>query len=54
MNKLLIKGATIINEGERSIKDIYIEDEFISKIEVGLEFNDDVKIINANGPIAIP
>jgi dihydroorotase len=54
MNKLLIKGATIINEGERSLKDIYIEDEFIRKIEVGLEFNNDVKIINANGLIAIP
>ena len=54
MNKLLIKGATIINEGERSLKDIYIEGEFIRKIEVGLEFNNDVKIINANGLIAIP
>ena len=54
MNKLLIKGATIINEGERSLKDIYIEDEFIRKIEVGLEFNNDVKIINANGLLAIP
>ena len=31
MNKLLIKGATIINEGERSLKDIYIEGEFIRK-----------------------
>ena len=54
MNKLLIKGATIINEGERSLKDIYIEGEFIRKIEAGLEFNNDVKIINANGLIAIP
>ena len=54
MNKLLIKGATIINEGERSLKDIYIEGEFIRKIEEGLEFNNDVKIINANGLIAIP
>jgi len=54
MNKLLIKGATIINEGERSLKDIYIEGEFIKKIELGIEFKNDVKIINANGLLAIP
>ena len=54
MNKLLIKNATIINEGKRSSKDIYIEGEFIKKIELGIEFKNDVKIINANGLLAIP
>ena len=54
MNKLLIKGATIINEGERSLRDIYIEGEFIKKIAEELEFASDVKIINAKGLIAIP
>ena len=32
MNKLLIKNATIINEGKRSSKDIYIEGEYIKEI----------------------
>ena len=54
MNKLLIKGATIINEGERSLRDIYIEGKFIKKIAEELEFASDVKIINAKGLIAIP
>ena len=45
MNKLLIKGATIINEGERSLRDIYIEGKFIKKIAEELEFASDVKII---------
>ena len=43
MNKLLIKDATIINEGKRSIEDIYIEGEFIKKIGVGIKLNNEVK-----------
>ena len=54
MNKLLIKDATIINEGKRSIEDIYIEGEFIKKIGVGIKLNNEVETINANGFLVIP
>ena len=37
MNKLLIKNATIINEGKRSSKDIYIEGEYIKEIKSNIE-----------------
>ena len=32
MNKLLIKDIVIINEGIRTVSDIFIEGEFIKKI----------------------
>ena len=54
MNKLLIKDITIINEGIRTAGDIYIEGEFIKKIDINIKLDNDVKIINGNGFIAIP
>ena len=54
MNKLLIKDATIINEGIRSHGDIYIEGEFIKKIGVGIKLDSEVQTINANGFLVIP
>ncbi len=54
MNKLLIKDIIIINEGSRTTGDIYIEGEFIKKIDINILLDDDVKIINGNGYIAIP
>tara|TARA_S200000501_G_scaffold276429_1_gene260316 strand:+ start:1951 stop:3288 length:1338 start_codon:yes stop_codon:yes gene_type:complete len=54
MNKLLIKDIIIINEGSRTTGDIYIEGEFIKKIDINIMLDDDVKIINGNGYIAIP
>lgn len=54
MNKLLIKNATIINEGKRSLQDIYIENEFIKKIGVGIKLNNEVETINAKGFLVIP
>ena len=54
MNKLLIKDIIIINEGIRTAGDIYIEGEFIKKIDINIKPDNDVKIINGNGFIAIP
>ena len=54
MNKLLIKDIIIINEGLRTAGDIYIEGEFIKKIDINIKLDNDVKIINGNGFIAIP
>ena len=54
MNKLLIKDIVIINEGIRTASDIYIEGEFIKKIGINLKSDNDVKIIDGKGLIAIP
>ena len=54
MNKLLIKDIVLINEGIRTASDIYIEGEFIKKIGVNIKTDNDVKIINGKGQIAIP
>ena len=54
MNRLLIKNINIINEGIKTSGDIYIEGEFIKKIGVDLTFDNEIKIIDGNGRIAIP
>ena len=54
MNKLLIKDIVLINEGIRTASDIYIEGEYIKKIGVNIKTDNDVKIINGKGQIAIP
>jgi dihydroorotase len=54
MNKLLIKDTVIINEGIRTASDIYIEGEFIKKIGVNIKTDNDVKIIDGKGHLAIP
>ena len=46
MNKLLIKNATIINENKRSLKDIYIEGEYIKEINTHIDLDDEVETIN--------
>ena len=54
MNKLLIKDIVLINEGIRTASDIYIEGEFIKKIGVNIKADNDVKIIDGKGQLAIP
>lgn len=54
MNKLLIKDIVLINEGIRTSSDIYIEGEFIKKIGVNIKTDNDVKIIDGKGQLAIP
>ena len=54
MNKLLIKNATIINENKRSLKDIYIEGEYIKEINTHIDLDDEVETINAKGLLVIP
>ena len=53
-NRLLIKNINIINEGIKTSGDIYIEGEFIKKIGVDIKFDNEMKIIDGNGRIAIP
>ena len=54
MNKLLIKDIVLINEGIKTASDIYIEGEFIKKIGININSDNDVKIIDGNGLLAIP
>ncbi len=54
MGKLLIKNATLINEGNRLEKDILIEGEIISKVSKKIQIDSDTEVINADGLILIP
>ncbi len=52
--KLLIKNATVVNEGKSKITDVLIEDRYISKIGSNLKVTNDVKIIDAKGNYLLP
>ena len=55
MNRILIKGATIINEGTRRKADILIVDSRIEKIDYSCNLQvSDAKIINAEGLLCFP
>ena len=54
MGKLLIKNATIINEGNRLEGDILIEGEIISSISKNIHTDLDTEVIDADGLILIP
>ena len=51
---MLIKGATIVNEGRSFIADLLIENEEIKKIASSIDVTDDHKVIDAKGMILIP
>lgn len=53
MSKILIKNATIVNEGEMFVSDILIDGQFISKID--REISDDTaRLIDAEGLVLLP
>ena len=54
MGKLLIKNATIINEGNRLEGDILIEGEIISSVSKNIQTDIDTEVIDADGLILIP
>lgn len=54
MASLIIKNATIVNEGKQEIKDVYIKDGRIDKIGVGLQAPGHVREINAEGLHLLP
>ena len=53
MKKLLIKNATVVNEGALFKGDVVIEGAFIAKVEASIEA-DDVEILDASGKFLIP
>lgn len=54
MASLIIKNATIVNEGKQEIKDVYIKDGRIDKIGSGLQALGHVREINAEGLHLLP
>jgi dihydroorotase len=54
MNKLLIKNARLINEGEIRDADVLIEGERIEKVASGIEADGPVEVIDAAGRYLIP
>ena len=54
MGKLLIKNATIINEGNRLYEDILIEGDLIASISKKIQIDSDTQVIDAHGLILIP
>jgi Dihydroorotase and related cyclic amidohydrolases len=54
MGKLLIKNATIINEGNRLNEDILIEGDLITSISKKIHIDSNTQVIDAHGLILIP
>ncbi len=55
MSNILIKNATIVNEGKRFIGNVLIENEFIKEIsEKEIDFDGNVKVIDATGLLLLP
>jgi dihydroorotase len=54
MKKILIKNASITNEGVHFIKDILIHNDRIEKIDANIPSNSNCEIIDAEGLIIVP
>ena len=53
MGKLLIKNATVINEGNRLSEDILIEGDLITSISKKIQVDSDMQVIDAHGLIPV-
>ncbi len=54
MNKLLIRGAAVVNEGKIESLDVLIEGERISKIAPTITVSQDMEVIDAHGKHLLP
>lgn len=54
MNNVLIKNATIVNEGKQEVKDVLIKNGRIEKISIDIQTKENVREINAEGLYLIP
>lgn len=54
MNKLLIQGAQVVNEGKTTCQDVLIEGELISKIAPSIEVSQNMEVIDARGKHLLP
>ena len=53
MSSIIIKSATIVNEGQQFVGDVFIKDGFIGQIGTSLNIKAD-KEINAEGKFLLP
>jgi len=54
MNTLLIKNATIVNEGKQFVSDVLIKNERIEKIAPDISVKENCKLIHAEGLYLLP
>lgn len=54
MSAILIKQATLINEGRQYVADVFIKNERIEKIGIDLSISENVREINAEGLYLLP
>ncbi|MCD6062374.1 MAG: dihydroorotase [Flavipsychrobacter sp.] len=54
MNNLIIKGATIVNEGKEELKDVLIKDGRIDQVGENLHPHGNMRVINAEGLYLLP
>ena len=53
-HKILIKNATLVNEGKSFVSDILIQNQRIEKIAQNIQVDGNYEVINAEGLIAMP
>jgi dihydroorotase len=53
-HKILIKNATLVNEGKSFVSDILIQNQRIDKIAQNIQVEGNYEVINAEGLIAMP
>ena len=54
MSSVLIKNATIVNEGSRQVKDILVKDGIIARIDDQVSVNENIREIDAEGLFLLP
>lgn len=54
MGKILIRGATVVNEGQRKITDVFVEDGIIRRLGTGLNIPEGAEVIKAEGKFLLP
>ncbi len=54
MSAILIKGATIVNEGKQEVKDVFVKDGYIEQIGSNLQPSGNYREINAEGLHLLP
>ena len=54
MNAILLKNATVFNEGKSFVADVLIQDEIIQKVEANITPSGDVTVVDLDGKWILP
>jgi dihydroorotase len=54
MSSILIKSATVVNEGKSTVKDVLIKDGIIARVDVNIQPSGDTREIMAEGLVLMP